>query len=249
MFQPFTRRPAPVPALLIISLLLASAAAAQDKKTRTGGPVQGIGPGEVGPHVAPQPRGPDGPFRQKDVTKKAVITYKPEPGFIEDVLSDHVDGVVRLRAVLNKSGEVTDISVIKPMPGGFTEKAVAAARQIKFRPAEKDGRPVSQYVVLEYSFVIFEDDEKVKSKAVILEQPRPEYTDEARARKVEGKVVLEVFLSKDGSVQVGDVVRGLPYGLTEKAREAAMKIRFKPAEDGGRPVSVVRKVEYVFSLN
>jgi len=41
------------------------------------------------------------------------------------------------------------------LPDGLTEKAIAAARSIRFQPAQKDGRPVSQYAVIEYSFNIY----------------------------------------------------------------------------------------------
>jgi TonB family protein len=96
-----------------------------------------------------------GPFRQNDVTVRAVITYKPEPGFTEEARRNNVTGTVRLRAILSAGGEVTNISIVKGLPDGLTEKAIAAARQIKFRPAQKDGRAVSQYVVLEYNFNIY----------------------------------------------------------------------------------------------
>jgi TonB family protein len=95
------------------------------------------------------------PFRQNDVSLRAIITFKPEPGFTEDARKNNVTGTVRLRAVLSASGEVTSISIVKGLPDGLTEKAIAAARQIKFRPAQKDGRTVSQYVVLEYNFNIY----------------------------------------------------------------------------------------------
>jgi protein TonB len=95
------------------------------------------------------------PFKQNEVTRKALITFKPEPGFTEDARKNNVTGVVRLRAILHASGGVTGISVVKGLPDGLTEKAIAAARQIKFTPAEKDGHSVSQYVVLEYNFNIY----------------------------------------------------------------------------------------------
>jgi protein TonB len=94
-------------------------------------------------------------FRRNEVTQRAVITFKPEPGFTEDARRNNVTGTVRLRAILSASGEVTGISVVKGLPDGLTEKAIAAARQIKFRPAQKDGRAVSQYIVLEYNFNIY----------------------------------------------------------------------------------------------
>jgi TonB family protein len=95
------------------------------------------------------------PFRQNEVTRKALITFKPEPGFTEDARKNNVTGVVRLRAVLHASGSIQSISVVKGLPDGLTEKAISAARQIRFTPAEKDGRNVSQYVVLEYNFNIY----------------------------------------------------------------------------------------------
>lgn len=94
-------------------------------------------------------------FSPKDVTQKAVILAKPDPGFTESARKFSVTGVVRLRAVLNRTGEVTNLAVIKGLPHGLTERTINAARGIKFRPARKDGRDVSQYVTFEYNFNIY----------------------------------------------------------------------------------------------
>ncbi len=94
-------------------------------------------------------------FKVDEVTVRAVIISKPEPGFTEEARRDTVTGRVMLRAVLSASGEVTNISVIKGLPSGLTEKAITAAKQIRFRPAQKDGHTVSQYVTLEYNFNIY----------------------------------------------------------------------------------------------
>ncbi len=48
-----------------------------------------------------------------------------------------------------------NVLVVKGLPDGLTEKAIAAAKQIRFQPAQKDGRAVSQYAVIEYSFNIY----------------------------------------------------------------------------------------------
>ena len=94
-------------------------------------------------------------FSKSEVTRSAVITFKPEPGFTEEARKNNVAGVVRLRAVLSATGEVTNITVVKELPNGLTERAVAAAKQIRFTPADKDGHAVSQYVTLEYNFNIY----------------------------------------------------------------------------------------------
>ena len=95
------------------------------------------------------------PFRQAEVTKKAGITFKPEPGYTEEARRFNVTGTVRLRTILHASGAVQAIVVVKGLPHGLTEKAVAALRQVRFQPALKDGRPVSQYAVFEYHFNIY----------------------------------------------------------------------------------------------
>jgi TonB family protein len=66
-----------------------------------------------------------------------------------------VTGVVRLRVVLSSKGRVTNISVVKGLPDRLTERAIYAARHMLFLPAQKDGREVSQFVILEYNFNIY----------------------------------------------------------------------------------------------
>ncbi len=70
----------------------------------------------------------------------------------------------------------------------------------------------------------------------ILSVPKPIYTDEARNRKIEGDVLVEVVFAASGEVKVVRVVRGLGFGLDEAAESAARQIRFKPAQQDGQPV-------------
>jgi TonB family protein len=59
---------------------------------------------------------------------------------------------------------------------------------------------------------------------------------------------LSVLFGADAKVTDIQVVRGLPYGLTEKAVEAAKRIKFKPAEKDGKAVDVRGNVEFTFNL-
>jgi len=43
----------------------------------------------------------------------------------------------------------------KEMKDGLTEKAIDCTRNIRFFPAEKDGKPVSVHMMLEYYFNLF----------------------------------------------------------------------------------------------
>lgn len=94
-------------------------------------------------------------YQSSEVTRRAHITYKPEPPFTEEARQRGVYGKVVLRVILRASGEVTDITVVKGLPHGLTEQCIEKAKQMKFEPAMKDGRPVSQYFQTEYHFSIY----------------------------------------------------------------------------------------------
>jgi TonB family protein len=85
-------------------------------------------------------------------------------------------------------------------------------------------------------------------KPTILYKEKAKYTEEARQNKIQGTVVLNVVFTADGRITSIRVVRGLPDGLTEKAIEAAQKIRFNPAVKNGAPVSVRGNLEFSFNL-
>lgn len=87
--------------------------------------------------------------------RKAMIVYKPEPGYTEEARRKRVSGGIRLRAVISADGTVNDITPVTWLPNGLTERAIRAARQTRFFPARKDGQPVSQYITLEYYFNVY----------------------------------------------------------------------------------------------
>jgi len=94
-------------------------------------------------------------YRGDEVTTKAQILSKPEPLYTEKARQNGVTGTISLRMVFFFDGRVRNVVVLKGLGSGLTEMAVNAARRIKFAPATKDGRPVSQYVTIEYNFNIF----------------------------------------------------------------------------------------------
>ena len=84
-----------------------------------------------------------------------VITRKPEPRFPRAERGTRVSATVMLRVVLSAEGEVRHPFVLKGPHDVFSELSIEAAREIKFMPAQKGGRPVSQFVTLEYNFQSF----------------------------------------------------------------------------------------------
>jgi TonB family protein len=94
-------------------------------------------------------------FSGKDVAPKAMVITKPEPTYTAEARNNQVAGPVILRCVFSSSGTVTNIRVVSGLPFGLSEKAIEAARQIRFIPAIKDGHFASMYIQLEYNFNLY----------------------------------------------------------------------------------------------
>jgi TonB family protein len=80
-------------------------------------------------------------------------------------------------------------------------------------------------------------------------KPKPAYTSEAREKRIEGEVLLEILFLADGRVHVLRVMRGLGFGLDESARDAAGQIRFQPGTRAGIPIDTKGTVHIVFALS
>ena len=79
--------------------------------------------------------------------------------------------------------------------------------------------------------------------------PAVQYDQRAVWHHFEGTVTLSVVVTEDGRADDVVVVRGLPYGLTDKAIETVRTWRFKPAQSpDGTPVAVSQTVEMTFHL-
>jgi TonB family protein len=87
--------------------------------------------------------------------ERAHLLSKPEPQYTEDARRNQITGTVVLKVVFGSSGEVEQIRAVRTLPFGLTERAIAAARQIRFEPAKRDGRPVSVAMQLEYNFNLY----------------------------------------------------------------------------------------------
>jgi TonB family protein len=94
-------------------------------------------------------------FTGKEVTSKARLISKPEPQYTEEARKNQITGTVVLKVVFSSGGQVTNIRTVSGLPNGLTERAIAAARQIKFVPATKDGHQVSMWMQLEYNFNLY----------------------------------------------------------------------------------------------
>ena len=82
----------------------------------------------------------------------------------------------------------------------------------------------------------------------LLYKMEPEYSEEARAAKYSGTVLLRLVVDVDGRAKNIEVVNGLGLGLDEKAVLAIQQWKFKPGERDGVPVPVRAQIEINFKL-
>jgi protein TonB len=82
----------------------------------------------------------------------------------------------------------------------------------------------------------------------LLREVRADYTDDARRAGVEGEVVLEIVVRRDGTVGDVRILQRLNSGLDQRAIQAVRQWRFAPARMKGSPVDVIVEVGVEFKL-
>jgi TonB family protein len=82
----------------------------------------------------------------------------------------------------------------------------------------------------------------------LLYKLEPSYTEEARAAKIAGTVLLQVVIDPSGIATDLQLIKGVGYGLDEQAVVAINQWRFKPGTRDGVPVPVQAQIEVNFRL-
>jgi TonB family protein len=82
----------------------------------------------------------------------AEILSKPTPAYTDEARRLRVEGEVLLEVVLEASGRVHVVRVVRGLGHGLDESAVRAAEQISFKPALRDGQPSDSTAVLHIIF-------------------------------------------------------------------------------------------------
>jgi periplasmic protein TonB len=85
---------------------------------------------------------------------------------------------------------------------------------------------------------------------IVVKEVHPDYTPDAQARRIQGKVVLAAVVLASGAVDNVTVARSLDmmYGLDQQAVSALKQWEFRPGSKDGKPVAVRVQVEMNFTL-
>lgn len=108
----------------------------------------GTGDGDDGdtPQLTPKTAG---------VTVGVKVLSRPQPRYTDAARVNNVQGTVTLRVTFSASGTITSVSPVSGLPYGLTEQAIAAAKQIRFEPAKKNGVAISSVKTVSYTFTIY----------------------------------------------------------------------------------------------
>ncbi len=95
-----------------------------------------------------------GPYQIGGAIKAPERVFAADPVYPEEAREGRVQGVVILQTIIDTSGKVSNVRVLKGLPSGLTESAVEAVRQWRFRPATLEGKPVAVYYLVTVTFSV-----------------------------------------------------------------------------------------------
>ena len=101
--------------------------------------------------VAPSPAGKP-PVAPVAVFQSVEVLSKPTPVYTEEARQLGVQGEVELSVVFQASGAIKVVGVVRSLGHGLDQAAVQAAAQIRFKPAQRDGKPVDFPATLRIQF-------------------------------------------------------------------------------------------------
>ena len=84
------------------------------------------------------------------------LVREVKPNYTSDAMRAKVQGTVLLECVVNTSGEVTEVTILRSLDPtfGLDQEAIKAAKQWRFAPGTRLGAPVPVLISIELSFTL-----------------------------------------------------------------------------------------------
>jgi protein TonB len=83
------------------------------------------------------------------------LVFKVDPEFCEEARRAKFMGIVTVNLIVDAEGRPENVHVLRGVGMGLDEKAVAAVKQYRFKPAKEAGKPVAVEMNVEVNFQIF----------------------------------------------------------------------------------------------
>jgi TonB family protein len=194
---------------------------------------------------------------------------QPAPVYPSEAKAAGIQGVVVLHAIISKTGDVRDLSVVSGPPA-LMVPSIDAVRQWKYKPYLLNGEPVEVETTININYSLAAPNPGVSAEpkpegtsgssagssirisagvaaAMLMTKVNPVYPAEAKAAHIEGVVTLRVVISKTGAVDEVQIVSG-PEELIQSATAAVFQWKYKPFLLNGQPVDVATTINVNYSL-
>ena len=92
------------------------------------------------------------PVLAKEKVTPPVLLEKTDPKYPADAKDEKIQGTVKIQAVIDETGKVSEASATESPDPRLSQAAVDAVKQWKFKPAEAAGKPVKAKSTITVNF-------------------------------------------------------------------------------------------------
>ena len=89
------------------------------------------------------------------INRDVLILSKPRAIYTDAARQNQVQGTVVLKVTFLANGQIGSITPVNGLGFGLTEQAVNAAKNIRFQPAMKNGKPFTKVRNVTYTFTLY----------------------------------------------------------------------------------------------
>jgi TonB family protein len=176
----------------------------------------------------------------------------------DEAREKQLQGQVLVKMLVSETGDVEQVDVISGDPI-LAKAAVEAAKKWKFKPFIRHGKPteVSAKWPFDFAFSGNVSDAKPPQRVrvssgvisgLLIHKVAPIYPVEARRARIQGTVVLQAEIGKDGRIADLHLISG-PHELASAAIGAVQQWRYKPYLLAGEAVEVETQIQVNFQLS
>lgn len=193
----------------------------------------------------------------------------PDPQFTREARKAHTEGTVVLKATVGVDGRAHDVQVVRSLDPGLDANAKQIVEQEwRFRPGEKEGKPVPVAINIEVNFHLYDGplnravyDWSRHAFVISSSSPDfpiivtsgnsyPEYPKSALGSKTSGTVFLEATVGTNGKPRDIEIIKRLSPELDEEAKRLVeKKWRFQPERQHGNEVTSRVRIAIHFDAN
>jgi TonB family protein len=174
----------------------------------------------------------------------------------------NLQGRVLIKLQVSESGDVEAVELVSG-PTAFVHAAREAAKQWKFKPIIKNGRPIKFSTTIPFEFRLNGQVPDWGTRAPetthrptpagqgviqgkLIQRVPPAYPARAKFLHLRGPVLLDATVGKDGTIQFLHVIQGHPV-LAQAAMDAVRQWRYTPYTLDGEPIDVNMQILLNFS--